>query len=248
MDWSRAKNVLIYAFLLLNIVLGYQLWQDMRDRMHSDLDWTSLSEETRIIMDMKKIQVTAKIPAETPSLREITYRFVNRGKMEVPLKTPKDSVIIFSEKDLIRSLQGEIPNIDMYRYDETVGGTGPFLFHQRLPNGLPIFEVTLKLMHRSQKITAYQQQYVELVESKTNKEQKILPASQALGIVIEKYLLPGSVVRNVQLGYHGQLFEAETQVAAPSWRITLDNDEVYYVNAINAAVDTSQAGKKEIDK
>ncbi|MCE5172457.1 two-component system regulatory protein YycI [Paenibacillus profundus] len=246
MDWSRAKNVLIYAFLLLNIVLGYQLWQDVRDRMHSDLDWTSLSEETRQIMDVKHIQVPAKIPAETPTLREITYRFVNRGTERVPIQTPKDSTIIFLEKELIRSLQGDIRHIEMYRYDELSGKPGTFVLHQRLANGLPIFEVSLELSVSEQKITAYRQQYVELIETKSNKEQKILPASQALGSVIEK-VMPGSIVKDIRLGYHGQIFDAETQVSAPSWRIMLEN-EVYYVNAINGAVDNSQAGKKEIDK
>lgn len=35
MDWGRAKNVLIYAFLLLNLVLGYQLWNDLREQADS---------------------------------------------------------------------------------------------------------------------------------------------------------------------------------------------------------------------
>ncbi|BFH18087.1 two-component system regulatory protein YycI [Paenibacillus melissococcoides] len=248
MDWSRAKNILIYAFLLLNIVLGYQLWQDIREQLHSDLDWTSLSEETRQMMDLKRIQVTAKIPAETPALREITYRFVRRDPEPVPLENPQDSTIIFSEKDLVRGLQGEIPHIEMYRYDSFSGSVDTFLLHQRLANGLPIFEVTLELSTRSQKITAYRQQYVELIEPKVNQEQKILSASKALQSVIDNVLAPGSVVKDIQLGYHGQLFDADTQVAAPSWRILLENGEVYYVNAMNGAVDSSQAGKKESEK
>lgn len=249
MDWSRAKNIMIYAFLLLNIVLGYQLWQEVRDQMHSELDWTSLSDAAKKMMEVKKIQVTAKIPSETPALREITYRFLKRGDQLEPLKQPQDTKIVFAENDLIKSLQGDIPHIEMYRYDPLTGRNGTFVLHQRLPNGLPIFEVTLELAHSQQKIQGFRQQYVELIEAKESKEQKILPASQALEHVILSALMSGAVVKNVQLGYHGQIFDAaNTQVAAPSWRILLENDEVYYVNAISGAIDTPQEGKKENDR
>lgn len=41
MDWGRAKNVLICAFLGLNLLLCYQLWVDLRDQVSANLDFTS---------------------------------------------------------------------------------------------------------------------------------------------------------------------------------------------------------------
>jgi regulatory protein YycI of two-component signal transduction system YycFG len=50
MDWRRAKNVLILAFLMLNLLLGYPLWKEWRDRLSTAVDWTSLPPETRQVM------------------------------------------------------------------------------------------------------------------------------------------------------------------------------------------------------
>jgi len=33
MDWGRAKSVLIVSFLVLNVLLGYQLWLNVRDQV-----------------------------------------------------------------------------------------------------------------------------------------------------------------------------------------------------------------------
>jgi regulatory protein YycI of two-component signal transduction system YycFG len=73
------------------------------------------------------------------------------------------------------------------------------------------------------------------------KEQQVLPASTAAAHLIENYLPAGSVIKDIRLGYHGQIFpDAETQVSAPSWRVLLENGEMYYVNAISAEVTTGQ--------
>ncbi|WP_235075275.1 hypothetical protein [Paenibacillus alvei] len=66
MDWGRAKNILIYAFLLLNIVLGYQLWQEVRDQMHSELDWTSLSDAAKKMMEVKRFKLQPRFLQRHP--------------------------------------------------------------------------------------------------------------------------------------------------------------------------------------
>lgn len=246
MDWSRAKSVLIYAFLILNIVLGYQLWQDVRDQINTEQDWTSLSEETRRIMDVKQIQVTSKIPSETPSLREITYRYEEKNSLKQVLGQPIESRVLYGTKrEMVRSLQEEIPHIELYQLDQQVSDGSRFVLHQQMANGLPLFEVRLELYYENREIVSFRQQYAEIEDSKTAQEQKILPASQALDTLIEKNLSPGTVVTDIQLGYHGQVFDTDTQVAAPTWRLLLDNGDVYYMNAINGAVEHVPAGKKE---
>ena len=246
MDWSRAKSILIYAFLLLNIVLGYQLWQDVRVHINTEQDWTSLSEETRRIMDVKQITVTSNIPAETPSLSEISYRMLDSDERKTVMQEPVESKVLYmSTRDMINELEDEIPHIEVYQYDQAIGGDGTFILHQQMVNGLPLFEVKLELYYENQLINAFRQKYAEISDMKTADGQKILPASQALDTVIEKHLSPGSNVIDIKLGYHGQLFDTETQVAAPSWRLLLENGDIYYMNAINGAVEHVPAGKKE---
>ncbi|WP_028594553.1 two-component system regulatory protein YycI [Paenibacillus assamensis] len=245
MDWGRAKSILIYAFLALNIVLGYQLWQDIRDRMHSDKDWRSLSAETIRTMEEKQIQIKGPIPSETPSLREITYRYTVKQDQPVPLIREELGKVVFSHSETIAALEDEIQHIEEYWYDDSYRDN-MFVLHQMMPTGYPIFDVRLDLFYDNQKITGYRQQYMELVESDEAPAQTVLPASKALGKLIEDHLPSGSVIKSVKLGYHGQQFDTDIQVAAPVWRVVLENgNDIFYVSANNAAVEHYQVDKKE---
>lgn len=243
MDWSRAKSVLILAFLILNIILGYQLWLDVREQLSSNQDWTSLPEDTKKQMEMKLIQVQVKIPSETPALTERTFQFVDDAQeaKRVNLPAPVSSQLIFTEKELRKALKDTIPSIESYVYDpptSTDGSTnGAFRLQYMLDGKWPMFEVSLDLFYANQNIVAYRENKVVELESKEkdDKEQKVLPAANALGILIEKFLPTGAVVKEIQLGYHGQVYN-ETLVTAPAWRIVLESGDIYFVNAISAEV------------
>ncbi|WP_152395846.1 two-component system regulatory protein YycI [Paenibacillus guangzhouensis] len=240
MDWSRAKSVLILAFLILNIILGYQLWLDVREQLSSNLDWTSLPEDTKKQMEMKLIQVQGKIPSETPTLTERTFQFVDEEQVtkRVNLATPISSQLIYiDEKELRKALKDAIPTIASYSYDQPTSSDGVFRLQYMLDNKWPMFEVSLELFYANQNIVAYRENKVVELESKEkdDKGQKVLPATNALGILIEKFLPTGSVVKEMKLGYHGQVYN-ETLVTAPAWRIVLESGDIYFVNAISAEV------------
>jgi len=240
MDWSRAKSVLILAFLILNIILGYQLWLDVRDQLSSNLDWTSLPEDTKKQMEMKLIQVQGKIPSETPTLTERTFQFAleEQDTKRVDLASPVSSQLIYiDEKELRKALKDAIPTIASYSYDQPTSSDGVFRLQYMLDNKWPMFEVSLELFYANRNIVAYRENKVVELESKekTDKEQKVLPATNALGILIEKFLPTGAVVKEIKLGYHGQVYN-ETLVTAPAWRIVLESGDIYFVNAISAEV------------
>jgi hypothetical protein len=106
----------------------------------------------------------------------------------------------------------------------------------------PLFDIHLELYHSEQKIKAYAQDVIAIKPTVDAKEQQVLPAAQALSKVIERNLPAGSIIKEIRLGYHGEIFDdAEMQVASPSWRVLLENgDEVYYVNAMSAEVTTEK--------
>ena len=80
---------------------------------------------------------------------------------------------------------------------------------------------------------------IEIVPTDDADSQTVLPASKALAPLIDNYLQPGSVIREIQLGYHGQLFNTDdVQAAEPSWRVLLEDGSIYYINAISGAVVT----------
>lgn len=245
MDWGRAKSVLIVAFLMLNIVLGYQLWLELRERIDSSVDWTSLPPETQLNMTSKGIRIDAEIPTEMPQMQDITYRVLQtpagRSNATLPLDPQPDSRIAFLPDELQQALGGTIPELSEYRLDNLGSNDKAFVFN-RIVNGWPIFDVKIELFYQEQKITGYRQDRIELQPSEGSKQQKVLPATKAVANLIDQNYLPaGAVIKEVQLGYHGQIiFDSETQVSTPSWRVLLEDGEVFYVNANNGEVVSDQ--------
>ncbi|SEU08817.1 two-component system regulatory protein YycI [Paenibacillus sp. NFR01] len=239
MDWGRAKNVLIYAFLVLNLILCYQLWIDLRDQASANLDFTSLSEETQAVMEQKGIRVLCPIPAATPKLPNITYRYSGDEQNQDPvkLKEPIDSGLMYSSfADLSKALAGQIPDIGSYQFDSQESEVGKFVLHPLVDGKWPMYQIRLELLNSNQKIVAYRLPKLELGATGTADVQKVLPASQALSSLIEKYLPTDSIVKEIELGYYGELFNSESQVASPMWRFMLENGSAYYVDAISADI------------
>lgn len=246
MDWGRAKTVLIVAFFALNIVLGYQLWLEWRERIDSTVDWTSLSVEARQIMQEKNIRIEAKIPTDTPSLRDITYKQqVPSGTAvdkRIKIEPPRETRIVFNNKELLQALGDVIPELARYQFDYYgSAGEGEYAFNRKV-EGLPLFDAKLILYYSEQKIQEYSQDLIETLPSEGGPDQKVLPATQALtSLILKKYLPAGAAVKEVQLGYHGQgIFNSDTQVAAPTWRILLEDGGVFYVNAASGEVSTDK--------
>jgi regulatory protein YycI of two-component signal transduction system YycFG len=238
MDWSRAKSVLIIAFFLLNILLGYQLWSNIREGLSASGDVSNLPADTVAIMQKKNIKLeTTSIPLETPELRDLTYRVTTKlGAAErIDLKQPVDSKIVFNEGQLQEELGSVIPELGEYSFVDT-NWNDEFVLY-RVAGTLPIFDVKLVLYHSNQKITAYKQDRIELVSTEEGPKQTVLSATKALDLLIGNHLHNGAVIKEIKLGYHGQIFNnSETQVAAPSWRVLLEDGSVIYVNAISAEV------------
>jgi regulatory protein YycI of two-component signal transduction system YycFG len=247
MDWRRAKSVLILSFLMLNVILGSQLWLEWRERLNTAVDWTSLPPETLQVMREKNIQVdpNTKIPAKTPDMRELTYTLKQRTREGINARTsinpPTETRIVYFEDEFAKALGGVIPDLGSYKLDQPGSRDGVFVFN-RMEGSWPMFDIHLELFYSEQKIKAYKQDLIEIKPTSGAKEQQVLTAAKALAKVIERNLPAGSVIKEIRLGYHGEIFEdMEAQVSTPSWRVLLENgEEVYYVNAITAEVTTEK--------
>lgn len=240
MDWGRAKNVLIISFLLLNILLGYQLWLDIREQLNVNVNTAELPQDKVLLMQQKRISLEANLPLETPKLGDLTYLLQSGSRdnvLPIMLEKPVDSRVIYSQSELMKTLGSRIPDLDQYVFDLKNSGVDVFLLH-RVVEGYPMFDVKLELNSSNQKITSFQQDRVELVG--IGEEKQVLPAVKVVGSLIETYLPDGAVITDIQLGYHGQIFDSDKQVATPSWRVLLENAPPFYVHAISGEVATDE--------
>lgn len=76
MDWSKAKTILIIAFIVTNIVLGYALFNSQR------IDEPTLKEDfitdVAKLLKEKDITLNTAIPKEIPSLGIMTVEYEQR--------------------------------------------------------------------------------------------------------------------------------------------------------------------------
>lgn len=197
-------------------------------------------------MEEKGIQVLAPIPSETPKLPKLSYEFIEEDKagLEVNLDQPIDSKLIFAQGELENALKDEIVQIGSYRLDQLMAEDGAFVLHPLVDGKWPLFNVSLELFYSDQKITGYRQTPVRITTTEDS-EQQVLPASKALGTLIENFLPNDAIVKDIQLGYYGQLFNSDMQVAMPAWRFVLESGEILYVQGISGDVFSPKTDKLE---
>lgn len=244
MDWGRAKSILIFSFLLLNLLLGYQLWSDVRAQLNANANSAELPADKLQLMQQKKITLSTNLPSETPRMSDLTYLLQSdsmENRKPTPIEPAVDSAAVFNNKQLIRSLGDLIPELEEYAYDIHSSRDGVFVL-QRMVDGRPMFQSKLELYNSNLKITAFLQDKVEI--TRTGEEQQVLSASRIVSSLIESFLEDGAVIVDIQLGYYGQIFDSEVQVATPAWRVMLDDSKVYYVDAISGEVLTDNTEDK----
>lgn len=240
MEWGKAKTILIITFLMLNVLLAYQLWTNKSHPFGFDLRVST--EATEALLDSKGIRLERPIPTFTPMLREITVQFSDEFDPDEALRL--DGLSMADEEGevdreaLLDALISLIPQASSYELDTIVSSDGDdYLVLSQLYNDLPLFEVNIIIEKKEAMIYEYKQSYVHVKSSIEEREQRILSAFQAVEFLAENYLAEGTVIRDVSLGYHGQNYDSATLVLAPKWRIVLHNGDIYYVHGINGAVE-----------
>lgn len=241
MDWSRAKSILILSFLLLNLMLGYELWADKWSLSLSRSETAMITEEVNRLLRLKSIQMEAAIPKDVPKLQEIVVSEdeTNRSIIETPLNPPVKYVNTGRNGLPADSLKRVIAHFSSYQVDPLLSGEGRLVMNQ-MHGDFPIFEVHLELLVEGGMITAYRQDYAAVESNPKQQEQKVIPAHTALRSLVENYLPENAVIRDIRLGYRGRF-----QLMLPNWRITLGDGSVYYVNAFTGAVEAPQGKESE---
>ncbi len=246
LDWDRAKSILIVSFLLLNAILGYQLWSTDSKTKEFATDESMMMEELNRIMWLKKITIVNELPKDIPELSEITVKYQETvtSTKAFTIKTPTTMISILSKMaDKNIQAQINIPHFDSYRLDSVTSKGVTFIFNQ-LHEQYPMFDVNTSLFEEDGLITTYVQSYVEVIANETNQKQKVIPASVAVRNLVENYLEEGAVINDIKLGYHGQIYDSQTQFMLPSWRVVLNGGDMYYIQAFNGSIEFVQQDEK----
>lgn len=264
MDWNRAKTTFIITFLLLNIFLGYQL-NEKREASNISLKLEAtlqerLSEMNITIMDdLHEEQLSGTYISGTPEISIDT--FIAKKMVTQQIKALNDETVIVVLKDsyplnrVDRGFEAQanefvLENIifgDEYRFSHYDESLKQIYFYQTFEGKkvdnyesghLPL----LLQLDEDLEIVYYEQDYLVLQPLQPHgKEQEIWASTKAIEKLFNEQLIPSdSEINKVELSYfsffkpHG-----EVQVFAPMWNIRV-NDQMYYVNAIDGAIQNIQ--------
>jgi regulatory protein YycI of two-component signal transduction system YycFG len=253
MNWSRIKSIFIVAFLILNSFLGYQLWEKQTKKIELAQSYESSLEE---LLLLKNITLETELSVNQPEMSQLNAKFMeykyedlsqiegqslsmNENQIISKLSTPYSLPSPWSAEEFYlsfvkeRVINGEQYVIDQHNETEIV-------YLQQVQT-YPIFVGAIVFeKYNEEQITGYQQTFYHVINQGT--EQPVISSFTSIRTLLDNQVLPlSSKIKDVDLGYYGQVYEIESQVLTPVWRIIVEYENkrmTIYVNAITGAIES----------
>ncbi|WP_054636263.1 two-component system regulatory protein YycI [Thalassobacillus sp. C254] len=253
MDWSKTKTIFIVTFLLLNSFLVYQLIQKQNA---SELNVRAEMTLQQRFED-NNIRITENLPDEINEGRHIVGKrtpvpqeaidavdeeeilFPDEHAMGVVLDEPYSISNDNVNEDIGSFLESEIYNGEQYRFASWDQENQNLVFYQTY-QGSTVYtdqeEQLVLFLNDEGDVTSYLQSFLE-VEEHGRKRELLSPLKAIESLLNEQLLTFNSVVSQVELGYYSYFSPlGESQVFAPMYRIEIDEESFYLVNAIDGGI------------
>lgn len=258
MDWSRTKTIFIIAFLMVNVFLGFQLYEKRNENQYEFISESMLEIEDQL----QSMGITyPDLPEAPKKLMHIigrTHQFSDSEFDDQDLalfemsEDDKKLIVIFDEDrrpaspdadELLNYLGDTIPFRDEYVYSDLLSSEdGSEVVFLQTYDGRPIYQkkestngkIVVQLSD-DQNVVSYRQTYLDT--NPQGNEQDILTAMKAINQLYNNdWLEYGDEITKIELGYYS-LVEGEVQVLAPTWLVVVNDARYYFINAINGLID-----------
>lgn len=238
MDWSRAKTLLIIAFVALNLFLTVQIIQAWVEKSQMQNGSDSIRRELTQILREKEIDMP-NIPPAPPPVSVLEARIAPPGEGWIQHgdgsygKTFHPPVSLSRTDQLDNLLEKEVPSFSDYRLVSRKGHT---LIYLQYWKGRPLYGSRLEVkLSDARSLQSLKLVRLSIKEGKD--VQSPVPASFALLNLVESGKVPkGTTFTQIELGYHGQSYDAKTRVLSPVWKFAAEDGRTYYVNALTGAL------------
>jgi regulatory protein YycI of two-component signal transduction system YycFG len=252
MDWSRAKTILILAFLVLDLFLAGQLIQMMQQKQEYTQNTPVTQQEIDKQLKAHHLILTAAIPKAPDQIYpyQATVTTTLDGNWERDgkafVKTFATPPSFKSRDELDNLLKAEVPFFNDYQYQPNHPDSGSKRIYLQYAGGHPIFdarlEVTVKPKNRIASIRVVHYSLKEL-SSPVN----LAPVNNALyRFITSGELGKKSTITEMKLGYYAKYPNASDNfILIPYWRFRVKND-YFYVNATQRGLSEETIEKETI--
>ena len=266
MDISRAKTILIVSFLILNIFLGFRLWQRPQ-YMHLSGGLTANEMElAKTTLSEAGYQVLASIPNQVPRLSLLHVarpatdeaawinKFWGEDKKtgNENLEILANGLVVFSKQsdEKVNTKEGKRQLVELFLCERGVCeddlqfdmsfplGNGYELFtYVQTYEGFPLFTSFVQVKIGQEGVAEVRINRVIPLEF-ADKEIQGVSALVAVNTLVQQ---PGDFINktivDISLGYYSKDYDAKRWEIVPAWRFAASDGSVFYVNALNGEVE-----------
>ncbi len=240
MDWKLTKSLFIAAFLTINLILIYILYNESNDEVRELADKTNVLSETNI-------DTTALDGFENVEMKiilgdsRVLEHEENMSVEDAILTLPLDKTATFAPEGLKTYKDNSIYRGDEYHYDKVMSEPNTIIFNQYYEE-YPIFSHEAARLYFSEESASVTQGYVENIEESTYAvEQNVRHPKVILEeLYLQENITDDAVIESATLGYYIILEENDQIMMRPKWQFEItdeDIERILYVDALSQTED-----------
>ncbi|MDY0409909.1 two-component system regulatory protein YycI [Virgibacillus soli] len=258
MQWSQIKSLFIICFLVLDIFLVIQFLEKQESSDIGLLERQDVTVEQQLADENIKIK---KQPSELPDESFISVKQRKFEKEDIELLLTKDNqdAAILNDNLIVSELKKPIKLAKDTSDEQIMEVMSSFIMHYQsyqfgewdkdnrviylfqVTNQRPVYfnksGIVILYMNEDNEITSYTQTMLDEPETNKDKKSLIKPTDAVWKLYENNRLKTGEEITDMRVGYHTVVpLESGVQVFVPTWNVTVNNEQHYFVNAIEGMV------------
>lgn len=243
MDWKLTKSLFIAAFLLMNIVLVYILYNESNEEVRELEETTNVLAETNI--DTSAIEgfenTSMSIILGEPSYINDDEDAASENEEIEPFTLPLEQDVQFDKENLTAYKDDSIYRGEEYHYDEIMSDAESIIFNQ-YHEDYPIFSHEAARLYFSESSMTMTQGYVKnIYASDYSVEQTVRhPKKLVEELYLQENITENAIIESATLGYYIILEEEDQVMMRPKWQFEIideDVERILYVDALSQTED-----------
>lgn len=262
MDWAKAKFILIIAFIITNMFLGYSYYKTKNAAQNQNEHFSDgeYKEYVQLLLEKKNIELRAKVPEHEKRLGPILVKYEMPDR-DMYKALVKDAGAVYEFEGANKSVLTFDAKLKNYDVESAIDYANGFLeLHELNRPGIKLkkasenpeyIEVVFAgdydgyfleksyMSFKFQRDGTLRVERLWLIPEKSGFQKRILISPYEAIVKIYPELDGSSVITDISLGYYFKLGEnlnikdTKTAKAFPAWRITLSDGTEKYVSALD---------------
>lgn len=243
MDWKLTKSIFLAAFIVINLVLIYMIYNESTEevsRLSEQSDVLSKTNiDTSVLEDYesREMQMIVGEPADIKTEDANSADDSTNNQTTVPV----DEDVAFTRDGLEEFKNNSVYKGEAYHYDEVMSESDAVVFNQMYED-YPIFSNELARLYFSEEPMTMSQGYIESIKPS---DYSVKQTVRNPNVIIEELYMNeditgNAVIESAKLGYYIILEENNQVMMRPKWQFEItdgDIERILYVDALSQTED-----------